>query len=271
MKLAWDRAGVITMTVKVEELAALMAGARVAAGALANQPGEQTAELSRVLASFDRAGAALQPLGADQGKGADADWYNPASRDLQDRFGTRRLADRIAQVHLHDHLDAGDRAFVERADLFFLATADRQGKLSCSYKGGDPGFVRVLDDRTIAFPSYDGNGMYLSGGNVVANPEVGLLFLDLERAHRMRANGTASIDPEDPLLAEYPGAEFIMRIALREVFPNCPRYIHKYKLVSRSGFVPRQGCVTPEPDWKAAPWAADVVPSRSGQPVRGGA
>ena len=62
--------------------------------------------------------------------------------------------------------------------MFFLATADEHGMPQCSYKGGDPGFVRVVDEHTLAFPSYDGNGMYLSLGNLLVNPQVGILFID---------------------------------------------------------------------------------------------
>src|SRR6478736_5918988 len=116
--------------------------------------------------------------------------FHDESRSLQDAFHTRSLADRIDDLLVHDTIDDGDRAFIEARDMFFLATADAEGRPTCSYKGGDPGFVRVLDDHTLAFPSYDGNGMYLSTGNVLANPAVGMLFIDLERGHRMRLEAT---------------------------------------------------------------------------------
>ena len=119
--------------------------------------------------------------------------YHEGSRRLQDRFDTRRLADRLEDVKVRDTIGPEDRAFIESMDMLFLATADEHGRPTCSYKGGDPGFVRVLDERTIAFPSYDGNGMFLSAGNVLVNPEVGLLFVSFERRRRLRLNGTASI------------------------------------------------------------------------------
>jgi predicted pyridoxine 5'-phosphate oxidase superfamily flavin-nucleotide-binding protein len=146
-------------------------------------------------------------------------------------------------------------------DMFFLATADAEGRPNCSYKGGAPGFVRVLDEHTIAFPNYDGNGMYLSMGNVLENADVGILFIDFERRHRMRLNGVASIDGADPLMAEYPEAQFIVRVRAREVFPNCPRYIHRMQVVEHSTFVPQEGCVTPVPDWKRAEWSKDYLPA----------
>ncbi len=188
--------------------------------------------------------------------------YHEGNRSLQDRFDTRRLADRIDERFVQRRtIDDGDRAFIERSDMFFLATADAEGRPQCSYKGGDPGFVRVLDERTIAFPNYDGNGMYLSTGNVLVNPHVGLLFVDFERGKRLRLNGVATIDDADPLAAEYPEAQFVVRVEATEVFPNCPRYIHRYALVERSRFVPRSDCETPEPEWKTRDWARDVLPA----------
>jgi uncharacterized protein len=187
-------------------------------------------------------------------------FYHAGQRELQARFDTARLADRLVHVKVHAALTADDRAFIEARDMFFLATADESGRPNCSYKGGDPGFVRVVSPTEIAFPNYDGNGMYLSMGNALRNPHVGLLFLDFERQRRMRLNGTARIEPDDPLLAAYPEAQFIVRVRVREVFPNCPRYIHRYQLVERSRFVPHASRETPVPDWKRSDWARDVLP-----------
>jgi uncharacterized protein len=186
--------------------------------------------------------------------------YHGGSRGLQDRFDTRRIADRLEEKTVRDSIDDDDRAFIEARDMFFIATADADGKPQSSYKGGDAGFVRVLDERTIAFPNYDGNGMYLTMGNLAVNPQVGLLFIDFEARKRMRLNGVASIDEHDPLLAEYPEAQFIVRVRATEVFPNCPRYIHEYKLVQRSRFVPKAECETPVPAWKTREWAHDALP-----------
>jgi len=191
-----------------------------------------------------------------------SDFYHGGSRELQDRFDTRRLADRIVQRLVVDHISDADRAFIEARDMFFLATGDEDGQPSCSYKGGDPGFVRVVDARTIAFPNYDGNGMFLSMGNVARNRKVGMLFIDFEQPRRLRLSGDASISVDDPFLGSYPEAQFIVRVAVTQVFPNCPRYIHKYALVERSSFVPHAGCATPVPNWKKNDWAADVLPEK---------
>jgi predicted pyridoxine 5'-phosphate oxidase superfamily flavin-nucleotide-binding protein len=188
--------------------------------------------------------------------------YHESSRTLQDRFDTRRLADRIEQVTVRDHIEERDREFIEARDMFFIATTDADGHPTCSYKGGEPGFVRVLDERTLAFPNYDGNGMYLTMGNLLANPHVGLLFLDFEGRRRLRLEGTASIDDDDPLVAEYPEAQVVVRVRAERVYPNCPRYIHRYRLVERSRFVPKGECETPVPKWKTEQWSADALPDQ---------
>ena len=158
----------------------------------------------------------------------------------------------MAEVNVRTAISERDQSFIEERDMFFLATVDANGHANCSYKGGEPGFVRVLDAHTIAFPNYDGNGMYLSLGSIADSGEVGLLFIDFAGQSRMRLNGTATIHHDDPLLAEYPEAQAIVRVEAREVFTNCPRYIHKMELVERSGFVPKADCETPTAEWKRA-------------------
>jgi predicted pyridoxine 5'-phosphate oxidase superfamily flavin-nucleotide-binding protein len=197
-----------------------------------------------------------------------SDIYHDGNRALQDRYDSRRLADRLADVKVHDSFTADDRSFIERMDMFFLATADAEGQPTCSYKGGDPGFVRVVDDHTLAFPNYDGNGMFLSMGNVAIHAAVGLLFIDFERQRRMRVDGVARIVADDELLAQYPEAQFMVRVAAERIFPNCPRYIHHYQLVERSKFVPHAHQPTPVPGWKQSDWASDVLPAND--PARPG-
>ncbi len=186
--------------------------------------------------------------------------YEESHRRLQRQFDTQRLADRIEERLFRTALTDDDRAFIARLDLFFFATVNSRGEPSCSYKGGDPGFVRVLDPRTLVFPCYDGNGMYLSMGNVAASRHVGMLFIDLTSPKRLRVNGTARIEPPDFVDPAFAEAQFVVVVDIREVFPNCPRYIHKYALVERSKFVPHEGAVTPVPGWKQMDWARDVLP-----------
>lgn len=189
------------------------------------------------------------------------DLYHEGNRHLQDAFDTRRLADRMEEAIVHDEFTTLDREFIERLPMFFLATVDAQGHANCSYKGGAPGFVRIVDDHTLAFPNYDGNGMYLSAGNIAQTHEVGMLFIDFETRWRMRVNGVASIDLDDPLRAEYPEAQFVTRVRAREIFANCPRYIHQMAFVEQSKFVPQQDCDTPVPRWKTAEWIAEALPN----------
>ena len=190
----------------------------------------------------------------------DGSMYHDGSRELQDQFDTRRLADRLETTRLHATFSERDRTFIERAAMFFLATADAAGQPDCSYKGGLPGFVHVLDDQTLAFPDYDGNGMFRSLGNVLVNPKVGMLFVDFERPNRMRINGIASLHDDDELLRSFEGAQLIVRVRAERIFPNCPRYIHKMEVVEHSAYSPRPGHVPPVPDWKQMDVFRDYLP-----------
>jgi predicted pyridoxine 5'-phosphate oxidase superfamily flavin-nucleotide-binding protein len=187
--------------------------------------------------------------------------FGESHRGLQRRFDTERLADRIEERLFREKVTNDDRAFIERMDMFFLATADGAGCPNCSYKGGDPGFVRVIDESTIVFPNYDGNGMYLSMGNAVENAHVGLLFIDFENQKRLRVNGIAEIGALSSVHPPYPEAQFVVKVSVRQVFPNCPRYIHKMQRVEPSKFVPRPPIRTPVPGWKRMAWATDVLPA----------
>ncbi len=190
----------------------------------------------------------------------ESDMYHDGARRLQDQFESRRLADRLEAVRVHTAFSDRDRALIARSAMFFLATADADGRPDCSYKGGLPGFVRVLDEQTLAFPDYDGNGMFRSLGNIRVNPHVGLLFIDFEQPGRLRINGTAALHDDDPLLAELPGAKLVVRVRAERIFPNCPRYIHKMTLVGRSVYAPGQGCAPPQPEWKSREDVRDALP-----------
>ena len=186
--------------------------------------------------------------------------YHSGSRELQDRFDTRRLADRIDDVLVSEEISPSDAAFITSVDHFFLATVSPDGMPTVGYKGGAPGFVQIVDERTLAFPNYNGNGMYLSMGNVATTGMVGMLFINWSKGHRLRMQGTASIDHDDALLADYPEAQFVVRVHTTSVFPNCPRYIHRMEPKEQSAFVPHEGRRTPVPSWKKSNWAEDVLP-----------
>lgn len=188
--------------------------------------------------------------------------YHEGMRQLQDVRETRTLADRLDKVIVRTAFTDEDCAFIQRCGMFFIATADAHGHPDCSYKGGLPGFVHVVDDRTLAIPDYDGNGMYRTWGNVVLNPHVGLLFLDFENPKRLRVNGTAQVREDDPLRSDYPGSVFIVRITAARIFPNCPRYVHRMQLVEHSVHAPRPDYTPPVPAWKTYETFRDALPAR---------
>lgn len=186
--------------------------------------------------------------------------YDPQHRSFQDEFGTRAMADRIEELACRTEFDDDSRGFIEAMDMFFLSTVDARGRPTVSYKGGDPGFVRVVDEKTLVFPSYDGNGMFYSVGNIAQNAEVGLLFISFEKPHRIRVQGGATVSRDDPMMAFYNEADFIVRVELSELWQNCPRYIHRYQRVDRSRYVPRADCETPLAEWKRIDLVQDVLP-----------
>jgi predicted pyridoxine 5'-phosphate oxidase superfamily flavin-nucleotide-binding protein len=190
-----------------------------------------------------------------------ADTYNEGQRAMQDRFDSRRLADRLEQITFHSTFSDGDRDFIERSSMFFLATADADGFPDVSYKGGLPGFVRVFGDSTLAFPSYDGNGQFRSLGNVLVNPNVAMLFVDFEHPNRLRVHGTASVHDDAELLADFEGAQAVVKVEATQIFPNCPRYIHKMHLDELSVYAPRPGHIPPVPEWKQMDIFKDYLPS----------
>jgi hypothetical protein len=173
--------------------------------------------------------------------------YHDGNRKLQDQFDSRRISDRLEDKLAHTAFTADDKAFIEGSCYFFLA----------------PGFVRVVGPSELAWPDYDGNGMFKSLGNITVNDEVGLLFIDMhEKPRRLRVNGMATVSHDDPLLGSTVGAQLIVRLHARAIFPNCPRYIPKLQLVEPSVYAPQAGCEPPEPAWKGFDSFKDAVHPR---------
>ena len=188
--------------------------------------------------------------------------YHEGHRRLQDQFGSRRIADRLDGVTARTAFTDGDKTFIEGRIFFFVATATAAGHPTCNLKGGAPGFVRVIAPDVLAFPDYDGNGMFLSLGNIAVNPHVGLLFIDFERPKRLRVDGEASVSSDDPLIGRTVGAQLVVRVKARAIYPNCPRYIPKMQLIEPSIYAPRAGVDPPEPAWKEFPEFKDAVHKR---------
>lgn len=129
--------------------------------------------------------------------------YGAQQRALQDRFDTRRIADKIEALAIHPELGDMEKAFIESRDMFWLSTIDEQGRPTVSYKGGDPGFVK----------------------------------------------------------AQFLEAQLVVRVAVTEVWPNCPRYVHRYQKSLRSRYVPRTQCETPLAGWKRIDIIQDDLPA----------
>jgi uncharacterized protein len=181
----------------------------------------------------------------------DSIMYHEGNRRLQDRFDSRRIADRLEEKLTRTTFTDDDKAFIESSCYFFLATADAEGRPDCSFKGGMPGFVRVTGPSELAFPDYDGNGMFKSLGNLLANPHIGILFIAMhDKPRRLRVNGRATVHDDDPLLSKTVGAQLIVRVAAQAIFPNCPRYVPAMQWIEPSIYAPRPGQETPEPAWK---------------------
>ena len=191
-----------------------------------------------------------------------SDIYGEHHRNFQDQFDTRRLADRIEETVVADVIGDQDKQFIESREFFFLSTVDPAGQPTVSFKGGPVGFVKVVDETTIAFPSYDGNGMFYSMGNLKGKPEIGILFIDFDNPHRVRFHGTASVQENDPLLSEYHESEFVVRVSLSKMWINCPRYIPKFKRIETSRYVPKIESDTPLAAWKRIDAFQDVLPAK---------
>jgi predicted pyridoxine 5'-phosphate oxidase superfamily flavin-nucleotide-binding protein len=177
------------------------------------------------------------------------DFYEDSHLALQQEFGTQALAQGVLGI-VQTEIKEADADFIHARDMFFLSTVNAQGQPTVSYKGGDPTFVKVINPTTLVFPSYDGNGMFLSMGNLDANPEIGMLFIDFEKPNRRRVQGRASIERDHPLMAVYAEADFLVQVAVSEVWVNCPRYVHRYEKVAPSEYVPRPDVDTPFAPWK---------------------
>jgi len=188
--------------------------------------------------------------------------YGAQQRALQDRFDTRRIADKVEALAINPQLSDMDIAFVQSRDMFWLSTIDEQGRPTVSYKGGDPGFIRAVDSRTLVFPLYDGNGMFYSAGNIAGSRKVGMLFMDFERPNRLRVQGEATLSEKDPLMSSFKEALMLVRVNVTEVWPNCPRYVHRMQKVKASRYVPRVECETPLAGWKRIDMIQDDLPKK---------
>jgi uncharacterized protein len=189
--------------------------------------------------------------------------FHSGNRELQQHFASMALADRLVERLRRSEFTDEDRDFIHSVEFFFLATAAPDGQPDCSFKGGPPGFARVVRSDLLVWPDYDGNGMFKSLGNLRLNPFVGLLFIRMGAApKRLRVNGRAEILLEDPLMQEFVGAQALVRVTPIDIFPNCPRYIPDLAEGRPSPYVPCEGQPPLEPGWKSNPAWQELVPPR---------
>lgn len=152
--------------------------------------------------------------------------FHAGERELQRRWGSETLWDAARRARLlWDHIPPELHARIEGAPFFFLATSGPGGRCDCSFKGGGPGLVRVLDRRRFAFPDFDGNGAFMSLGNILHNPQIGCLFIDFADGARLRVNGRVAIHETGELLTLFPGSLRVVAVDVEEVVPNCPCHV----------------------------------------------
>lgn len=177
-------------------------------------------------------------------------FYTEGQRAMQAQFETQTLAATMEATIIEDSLNERNQAFISSRDFFFLSTVNANGEPTVSHKGGGIGTVKVIDANTLAFPAYDGNGMFLSLGNIADTAKIGMLFMDFETPNRVRVQATAHLQENDSLLAEYPGAIAVVRAHVDQAFINCARYIHKHKRMETSRYVPDDNGEAPLATWK---------------------
>lgn len=193
-------------------------------------------------------------------------FYHDGMRDLQDRFDGRRVADRLAEHRRRYDFWDDDRAMIEAASFFFIATSFGD-YTDCSMRSGMPGFVKIVAPGTIEFPEYDGNSMYRTLGNISRNPNVGLLFVKFDgKTARIRINGHAAILDDPEALKLHHAAKLVVRVEC-ELFSNCPRAVHDLANDRLSAYLPHPDYKPPAPEWKSRDYIKDILPS--GDPHRG--
>lgn len=177
-------------------------------------------------------------------------FYTDAQRKLQQQGQHEKLAEVVVHAIVRDELEAIHTDYIASRDYFFLSTVNADGMPTVSYKGGPVGFVRVMAPNRLVFPNYDGNGMWMSMGNIDEASKVGMLFMDMVTPWRIRLQGAARLSQDPALMAQFPGCNMVVDVAVEVVFQNCARYIHKHSRIDSSPYVPDAEGKQPFPAWK---------------------
>ena len=185
--------------------------------------------------------------------------YHDGMRELQDRYGGRKVADALERHRKHLEFTSDDREFIESLPFFFLATSWNDS-VDCSLKSGHPGFLRICGANQLEWPDYDGNRMYRSLGNIVRNPNVGLLFVRFDgESTRIRLTGKARIIDNPNQFRDLPGAKRLIRVTADYIYYNCPRSVPKMEMIEHSAHLPREGYTPPQPEWKSRDYIRDII------------
>ncbi len=152
--------------------------------------------------------------------------FHPGEIAAQEKWQTAHMWDEARRTRLlMDHLPGIFHERVENAPFFFLATSNSTGNCDCSFKGGGPGIIHIIDETRLAFPDYDGNGAFMSVGNILENPHVGLLFIDFADGARLRVNGRASVHDDGAVKELFPDHQRVILVTVEQVVPNCPAHV----------------------------------------------
>ncbi|MFZ2062101.1 MAG: pyridoxamine 5'-phosphate oxidase family protein [Candidatus Binatus sp.] len=164
--------------------------------------------------------------------------YANCRRYLQERIfaGSRPTSVKDQKPKVSTELSTSQQEQIIRADTFFIATDNPERGADVSHKGGNPGFVRILDARRIAFPDYNGNSMFNTLGNVSVNPHAGLLFIDFDSGRTLQLTGRASIDWNHERVRTFPGAERVIDFELAQIIDTPAGFllVAKFRQYSRN-------------------------------------
>ncbi|MAF83092.1 MAG: pyridoxamine 5'-phosphate oxidase [Chromatiales bacterium] len=154
--------------------------------------------------------------------------FHAGEMAAQQRWQTIHLWDQVRRTRLLlDHIPEEFQERVHQAPFFFLATSDDHGACDCSFKGGGPGLIQIINSKQLAFPDFNGNGAFMSVGNILKNPQVGMLFIDFSDGARLRVNGRASVHDDGEVMELFPDHPRVILVEIEQVVPNCAAHVPK--------------------------------------------
>src|SRR6266446_4284253 len=140
--------------------------------------------------------------------------YANCPKYIQRREIMREEALRQSRLMESSTFSEAQRQWIEKADTFFIGSVHQQAGMDCSHRGGNPGFVRVKDERRVVFADYSGNNMFQTLGNLSLDSRAALLFLDFETGGTLRVSGRAKIIWDEALAREWAGAQRLIEVAV---------------------------------------------------------